>query len=104
MTGAPKSTGLTLDEALAQAHWTRREFMTRVAALGVATALTQLLIACGQPAASPSAAPATATPAPTTAAVATPTAAPTPVPPPESELVVYNWLDYIGEGVIESFE
>jgi len=105
MTGSGKSTGLTLDEALAQAHWTRREFMTRVAALGVATALTQLLIACGQPAASPSAAPtATATPAPTTAAVATPTAAPTPVPPPESELVVYNWLDYIGEGVIESFE
>lgn len=101
MTGARRPTGLTLDEALTQAHWTRREFMTRVAALGAATALTQLLVACGQSAASPSAAPTTA---PTTAAVATPTAAPTPVPPPEPELIVYNWLDYIGEGVIESFE
>jgi spermidine/putrescine transport system substrate-binding protein len=26
------------------------------------------------------------------------------VPSPEAELNVYNWLDYIGEGVIESFE
>jgi spermidine/putrescine-binding protein len=33
-----------------------------------------------------------------------PTAAPTPVPEPEAELNIYNWLDYIGDGVIESFE
>ena len=31
-------------------------------------------------------------------------AAATPVPSPEAELNVYNWLDYIGEGVIEGFE
>lgn len=94
-----------LSQRLAQARWTRREFMARVAAFGLAGALTQLLIACGQPAASPSLAPATPTPAaPTTGAIATPTPAPTPVPTPEPELNVYNWLDYIGEGVIESFE
>ena len=33
-----------------------------------------------------------------------PTPEPTPVPSPESELIVYNWLDYIGEDVIPSFE
>ena len=31
-------------------------------------------------------------------------AAPTPVPSPEAELIIYNWLDYIGEDVIPSFE
>ena len=38
------------------------------------------------------------------AAAATATPAPTPVPSPEAELIVYNWLDYIGEDVIQSFE
>jgi spermidine/putrescine transport system substrate-binding protein len=110
MTGDRRETGLTFDEALtrklAQAHWTRREFLARTAAFGAATALTQLLIACGQPGASPSAAPATAnpTPAATTAAVATPTAAPTPVPTPESELFVYNWDAYIGEETVKNFQ
>ncbi len=96
-----------LDARLAQAHWSRREFLGRVAQLGAAAALTQLLIACGQSGASPSPAPATAgpaTPGPTTGALATPIAAPTPVPAPESELRIYNWLDYIGDGVIQSFE
>lgn len=96
-----------LDRQLAQANWTRREFIGRVAAFGAAAALTQLLVACGQPASSPSA-PATAgpTPAGTTAAVATPeiTAAPTPVPTPEKELYVLNWDGYIGEHTIENFE
>ncbi len=108
MTGARRTTETPFDAALAQrlaqAKWTRREFMARVAAFGLAGALTQLLIACGQPAASPLATSGTPTPAPTTGGVASPTTAPTPVPSPEPELNVYNWLDYIGEGVIESFE
>ena len=101
--------GTTFDAALgrrlAEARWTRREFIARVGAFGLAGALTQLLVACGQGAASPiPATPNPATPGPTTGASAAPTAAPTAVPPPEAELNVYNWLDYIGEGVIESFE
>ena len=95
-----------LGKRLAEAQWTRREFMARVAAFGLTAALTQLLVACGRAGASATAAPATGTPAPaaTAAAVATPTAVPTPIPDPEPELNVYNWLDYIGDGVIESFE
>ncbi len=110
MTRDRRATGTTFDEALgqrlAQANWTRREFIARVGAFGLAGALTQLLVACGQAGSSPSLAPATpapATPGSTGAAVA-PTTAPTPVPEPEAELNVYNWLDYIGEGVIESVE
>lgn len=109
MTGAGRPTGLTFDEALtrslAQARWTRREFLARVGAVGATAALTQLLVACGQAGGSPSA-PATAGPttAPTTAAVATPTAAPTPVPTPEKELFVFNWDSYIGEDTVAAFE
>jgi spermidine/putrescine transport system substrate-binding protein len=101
---------MTFDEALSkqleQAHWSRREFMARVAAFGAATALTQLLVACGQAGSSPSAAPATPgpTPAGTEAAVATATPAPTPVPTPEKELFVLNWDGYIGEETISKFE
>jgi spermidine/putrescine transport system substrate-binding protein len=99
--------GMSFDEALsqrlAQARWTRREFLARVAAFGAATALTQLLIACGQGGASPSTAP-TPTPAGTTTAVATPTPAPTPVPTPEKELFVYNWDAYIGEDTVAKFQ
>ena len=95
---------VALDQRLAQARWTRREFIARVGAFGLAATLTQLLAACGQPGASATVRPATPTPAASTGAVATATPAPTPVPTPEPELNVYNWLDYIGEGVIESFE
>src|SRR5262245_19299815 len=84
-----------LEQKLSQANWSRREFLGRVAAFGAATALTQLLIACGQAGASPTAAP--PTPTGTETAVATPTPAPTPVPTPEKELFVYNWDGYIGE-------
>ena len=72
MTGDRRTTGLTFEEALdarlAQAHWSRREFLGRVAHLGAAAALTQLLVACGQSGSSPTPAPATAgpTPGPTT--------------------------------------
>ncbi|HET7181880.1 MAG TPA: spermidine/putrescine ABC transporter substrate-binding protein [Candidatus Limnocylindrales bacterium] len=97
-----------LNEQLARAHWTRREFLARVAAFGAAAALTQLLVACGQSGSSPSSVPATTAPTPggTTAAVATPeiTAAPTPVPTPEKELYVLNWDGYIGEHTIDKFQ
>ena len=114
MTGRRRTRGTTettfdaaLGQRLAEARWTRREFMARVAAVGLTAALTQLLVACGR--AGSSATPAAATPVsatagPTSAATVGPTAAPTPVPPPEAELNVYNWLDYIDESVIESFE
>ena len=114
MTGRRRSRGTTettfdaaLGQRLAEAKWTRREFMARVAAVGLTAALTQLLVACGR--AGSSATPAAATPppattGPTSATSAAPSVAPTPVPPPEAELNVYNWLDYIGEGVIDSFE
>ena len=52
MTGHRRSNGVPFDAALAQrlkeAHWTRREFMARVAAFGLTAALTQLLVACGR--------------------------------------------------------
>jgi spermidine/putrescine transport system substrate-binding protein len=110
MTGERKGAGLTFDEALsrrlAQARWTRRDFLARVAAFGAATALTQLLIACGQASPSPTAPPATTgpTPAGTTVAAATPTPEPTAVPEPEKELFVYNWDEYIGEETKAQFE
>ena len=113
MTRGPEPTGLTFNDALAlkleEAGWTRRDFLSRVAALGAATALTQLLIACGarqpgqatQQVAAETALP-TGTPAP--GVTAGPTAAPTPVPQPESELNVYNWSYYIGRETREKFE
>ncbi len=112
MTRDNRPTGMTFDEALntklREAGWTRRDFLSRVAAFGAATALTQLLIACGQGTASPSAAAPTAgpTPAGSTTAGATPaaTTAPTPVPQPESELFVYNWSGYIGKQTVQKFE
>jgi spermidine/putrescine transport system substrate-binding protein len=112
MTGHRNAGAITFDQALnerlAQARWTRREFVARVAAFGAMAALTQLLVACGQPAASPTAAPASVNPTPagTTGAVATPapTAEPTPVPEPEGELFVFNWDEYIGEETKQKFE
>lgn len=107
-----KPAGVTFDEALAgrlrQAGWSRREFLSRVAAFGAATALTQLLIACGPGNASPTAGPPTVgpTPAGSQSGQATPdiTAAPTAVPEPEDELFVYNWDGYIAEDTVSKFE
>ena len=95
-----------LEERLADAHWSRREFLGRVAAVGAAAALTQLLIACGQGGASPSAAAPSEAPTPeaSTTALATATPAPTPVPTPEKELFVYNWDGYIGENTVKQFQ
>src|SRR5258707_15674981 len=108
MTGSRGRTGLTFEDSpthrVARVDGSRGEFGGPVAAFGAAAALTQLLIACGQAAASPSPGPATA--APTTAAVVTsaPTAAPTPVPTPEKELFVYNWDGYIADDTVAKFQ
>ena len=95
-----------LEDKLARANWSRREFLGRVAAFGAAAALTQLLIACGQAGGSPSAAaPSTApTPAGSTTAEATLPAEPTAVPKPEDKLFVYNWDSYIGEDTVAKFQ
>ena len=76
----------------------RRFLLDRIAKIGAAAALAPVLAACAGGA---SQAPSTA---PSTEPSTEPSTGPTPVPTPESELNVYNWLDYIGEGVIESFE
>jgi spermidine/putrescine transport system substrate-binding protein len=83
----------------------RRTLLERMAKYGSAVALAPVVAACAGAATSPSARPSVAAPsaAPPSAA-ASQSAAPTPVPSPEAELNVYNWLDYIGEGVIESFQ
>lgn len=115
MTADRKTTGVTFNEALSarltEARWSRRDFLARVAAFGAATALAQLLVACGQAGASPSAVPPTAAPTPagTTTGTATDppvTSAPEPtaVPEPEDELFVYNWDGYIGEETVAKFE
>jgi spermidine/putrescine transport system substrate-binding protein len=83
----------------------RRVLLERMAKYGSAVALAPVIAACAGSAASQSARPSAAGPsAAAPSAGPTETAAATPVPSPEAELNVYNWLDYIGEGVIESFE
>jgi spermidine/putrescine transport system substrate-binding protein len=102
--------GMTFNDALEarlqEAGWPRREFLRRVALVGAATALTQLLIACRQPG-TPTSGPPSAGVTPTQAGQgSTPPAssAPTAVPEPESELNVYNWSYYIGRNTREQFE
>ena len=95
-----------LEQYLTEQRMTRRELIERIGALGAAVALAPIVAACSTGGASPSSAPSVATPsvAPSTSAAPTATPEPTPVPSPEAELIVYNWLDYIGEDVIPSFE
>ncbi len=85
----------------------RRYLLDRIARLGPAVALAPVIAACTSGAtAAPSAAPSAATSgAPSTAPSSAPStaASPTPVPSPEAELNVYNWTEYIGEGVLEGF-
>ena len=99
-----------LERYLVEQRITRRDLLERIAVVGAAVALAPIVAACSgagasaspSTAAAASSAPPTTTPTASAAPTATP--APTPVPSPEAELVVYNWLDYIGEDVIPSFE
>jgi spermidine/putrescine transport system substrate-binding protein len=98
-----------LERYLVEQRMTRRELLERIGALGAVAALAPIVAACSSGGAtSPSSAAASPTAAPSVApsatAAPTPTPEPTPVPSPEAELVVYNWLDYIGEDVIPSFQ
>jgi spermidine/putrescine transport system substrate-binding protein len=103
--------GMTFNEALQvrleEAGWSRREFLRRVAAVGAATALTQLLIACRQPGTATSGPPGsgvTPTQAGEGSGPPAGSAAPTAVPQPESELYVYNWQLYIGRDTRDKFQ
>jgi spermidine/putrescine transport system substrate-binding protein len=85
---------------MVQRRVTRRQLLDSIAKLGAAAALAPVVAACtGGQSQAPSA-PASTEPSPSPS----PSPEATPVPSPESELNVYNWLDYIGDGVIESFE
>ncbi len=81
----------------------RRTLMERIGKFGAAAALAPVIAACtgGGASSAPSAA---GSAAPSSGAVPSADATATPVPSPESELYIYNWTDYLGEGVIESFE
>jgi spermidine/putrescine transport system substrate-binding protein len=85
--------------------WTRRRFLRRAAALGVAGGVVPLLGACSGGAtptpSTPATTPAPATPGPSEAAA---TPAPTPAATPEGELYVYNYTGYIGDTTIPGFE
>ena len=85
---------------------TRRTMLERIGKFGAAAALAPVIAACTSSGAStPSAAASVASAAPSASAGgAVESTAPTPVPSPESELFIYNWTEYLGEGVIESFE
>ena len=97
-----------LERYLTEQRMTRRELLERIGVVGAAVALAPIVAACARPARHRRpAAPSVAAPPPRrapSAAAATATPEPTPVPSPEAELIVYNWLDYIGEDVIPSFE
>lgn len=104
-----------LERYLAEQHITRRQLLVRISAVGAVVALAPIVAACSAagastaPSVAASAAPTSAAPsasaaASVAAATPTPTPQPTPIPTPEAELVIYNWLDYMGKDVIPSFE
>ena len=95
---------------LAEERMTRRQLLQRISVVGAAVALAPIIAACatGGASATPatSSAPPTVGPTvgPTVSTVPTATPEPTPLPTPEAELHIWNYADYMGEGVIPSFE
>jgi len=96
---------------MAERHISRRQLLARMATIGVTAALAPVIAACTGSAAT--AAPSnSSTTAPTPAATSTaaaiasasPSAAPTPVPSPESELLIYNYANYMDPEIIKEFE
>ena len=83
---------------------TRREVLERMALVGSAAALAPIIAACTTSggATQSAAAPASASAPPS--APPTPSPSPTPVPSPEGELNILNWVDYLADDVIKSFE
>ena len=114
--GAPRPSGvpspiddleLTFYRALAMRRISRRQLLETAARVGPLAALAPILAACGASATPQPSVPASvalsAAPASVAPASAAPTPSPTPIPSPESEVVVYNWADYIGEKTIANF-
>jgi spermidine/putrescine transport system substrate-binding protein len=106
VTQRPAGTPLDPEQALrrymVEHRISRRALLEQISKVGAAAALAPIIAACTGGGASPSASAAGPTPPP--GSLGPSAAAPTPVPSPESELIVYNWLDYIGPDVIPSFE
>lgn len=96
-----------LTRYMAERRITRRQLLTRIAAVGATAALAPVVAACTgsgasltPSAAAPSAAGATS--APSTGPTASPE--PTPLASPESELFIYNYAEYMDPEIIKQFE
>ena len=100
--GTPIDPEEALRRYMVEHRISRRALLEQISKVGAAAALAPIIAACGGGGASPSASAAGPSAAPGSPGAST--AASTPVPSPESELIVYNWLDYIGPDVIPSFE
>jgi spermidine/putrescine transport system substrate-binding protein len=100
--GTPLDPEQALRRYMVEHRISRRVLLEQISKVGAAAALAPIIAACGGGGASPSASAAGSSSAP--GSLGPSAAAPTPVPSPESELIVYNWLDYIGPDVIPSFE
>jgi spermidine/putrescine transport system substrate-binding protein len=92
----PVDPEVALRRYLYEQRLTRRDLLQRVSKVGAAAALAPVLAACGISGGGGASSPSAAAPSAGASAGAAPT--------PESELIVYNWLDYIGPDVIPSFE
>jgi spermidine/putrescine transport system substrate-binding protein len=89
---------------MAERRVTRRELLERMGAIGVTAALAPVIAACtgGAASSAPSAAPSAAGAGPSAAPGAS--AAATPAPQPESELLIYNYAEYMAPEIITEFE
>ena len=93
-----------LTRYMVERQLSRRELLERIAKVGSAAALAPIIAACTSAGGSPSPAATASSAPPSTGASPTPSPSPTPVPSPEAELFIYNWVDYLADEVIESFE
>jgi spermidine/putrescine transport system substrate-binding protein len=89
---------------MAEHRISRRQLLERMAAVGVTAALAPVIAACTSSGATT--APSASASASTAAASNPPSAsaAPTPVPSPESELLIYNYAEYMDPEIIKQFE
>jgi spermidine/putrescine transport system substrate-binding protein len=101
MTARVDRSSIDLEEALIRYmvvnKVSRRQLLEAVAKVGPVAALTPVLAACAA-AASPS-----PSLAPSSGASAGSSAAPSPSPVPESELLIYNYADYMDDDIITEF-
>ena len=93
-----------LTRYMVERQLSRRDLLERIAKVGSAAALAPIIAACTSAGGSPSPAATASSAPPSTGASPTPSPSPTPVPSPEAELFIYNWVDYLADEVIESFE